>query len=142
MSRVQWDESLSIGIRVIDEQHQRWIQHLNEVASALESEEGAAHIVKTLGFLVDYTEYHFTTEEKHMAAHGYPEIEAHRAKHAELKRTLANLVQEFEEDGATQSLADAVDTLLGNWLVKHIREVDQAFGDFLQERDIVLEEGN
>lgn len=139
MCKVVWDESLSVGIELIDGQHQKWIGHLNDVSAALASQEGPSRIVKTLGFLSDYTEYHFSTEEKQMVAHAYPGLEAHRAKHAELKQTLANLVQDFEEDGATQVLATAVDTFLGNWLIRHIREVDQAFGAFLQEKGIALD---
>ena len=36
---------------------------------------------KTLGFLVDYTETHFSTEEKHMAANNYGGLDEHKAKH-------------------------------------------------------------
>ena len=37
MSRLVWDESLSVGVELIDQQHQKWIGHLSDVAGALES---------------------------------------------------------------------------------------------------------
>ena len=99
MDKLQWDDSLSVGIKLIDRQHKQWIDHFNHAADAVASQQGVLQINKTLGFLIDYTETHFATEEKHMAANNYAGIDDHKAKHDELRRTLADLVQDFEEDG-------------------------------------------
>lgn len=139
MKKMEWSDNLSIGVELIDEQHKTWIGHLNKVANALETAQGPAVIAMTLDFLSDYTGFHFSTEEKHMTANDYPGLDDHKAKHAELKATLNDLMHDFEEDGATKPLADAVNTFLGNWLIDHIRDVDQAFGAFLDEKGIVLD---
>ncbi len=139
MSRMKWDDTLSIGIGLIDQQHKTWIEKLNDVSDALTSSLGSGHIVQTLGFLCDYTAHHFSSEEKHMVAQSYPELEEHRAKHAELKTTLDNLLDDFNEEGATPRLAEAIDTFLANWLIRHIQDVDQRFGAFLKEKGIALE---
>jgi hemerythrin len=47
-------------------------------------------------------------------------------------------VQDFEEEGPTQILADAINTFLGNWLIMHIQQVDQKFGAFVKEKGIVI----
>lgn len=140
MAAMQWDESLSVGIDLVDEQHKQWIERINAVSAAIEHGQGPDEIQRTLEFLIDYTDLHFTTEEKHMRRHDYPGIELHRSKHEELKKTLGDLVADFEEEGATQVLAHAIDTFLGNWLAKHIREVDMQFGSFVKERGIVVAE--
>ena len=140
MEKLQWDPSLSVGIELIDRQHKQWIEHFNHAVDAVHAQQGVLHISKTLGFLIDYTETHFGTEEKHMAANNYAGMDAHKAKHDELRRTLADLVRDFEEDGVTHDLAHAIDTFLGNWLIKHIQEVDMKFGAFLKEEGIVLPE--
>jgi hemerythrin len=103
-----------------------------------QSGQGVSRIAATLDFLVEYTLFHFGTEEQSMTDHKYPELDAHKAKHQELTSTLKNLEQDFEEDGATQALATAVNTFMTNWLVQHIREVDLRFGAFLEERGITL----
>ena len=123
---------------LIDEQHKEWLERFNDVAAAIESHRGPEEIARILSFLLDYTEIHFSTEEKHMTANGYPELEQHRTRHQELRRTLDNLVEDFEEEGATHSLARAIDTFLGNWLVNHIREADQKLGAFLKDKGITL----
>jgi len=130
MKRIQWNESLSIGIKPIDNQHKKWIEHFNNAAEAIIAKQSQTQISKTLGFLMDYTEVHFSTEEKYMTDLGYPELQQHRAKHNELRTTLADLVKDFEDEGVTSRLADAIDSFLGNWLVQHIHRVDKKFAAF------------
>ena len=137
---MQWDESLSVGVELIDSQHKEWIKRLNDVSAAIQFGHGASRIAPILDFLVEYTQFHFGTEERCMTDHQYPELEVHKGKHQELLGTLKNLEQDFEEDGATQALATAINTFLTNWLVKHIQEVDQRFGAFLKGRGITVNE--
>lgn len=136
MVNIKWDGSLSVGVDLIDEQHQMWIQRFNELSSAVEQNLGIEKTMKTLDFLCDYTDFHFSTEEKHMVALDYPGLDFHKSQHEELKSTLANLVEDFKEDGSTEALANYLNTFLVNWLVKHIKDVDQKFGDFLTEKGI------
>lgn len=136
MQQLEWTESLSVGVDAIDAQHKIWIEHFNGVARAIDQGHGLKQIVQTLGFLVDYTETHFAIEEKYMIESGYPQFEAHKAKHDELRRTLDELVREFEEEGATHVLSQAIDNFLSNWLVKHIQEIDQQMAAYFREKGI------
>ena len=138
MGKMQWQDSLSVGIELIDNLHKQWIEHFNNAAQAVAFEKSQAQIAKTLGFLIDYTEVHFSTEEKHMSQNGYPGLQDHKAKHDELRSTLANLVRDYEEEGVSPKLSEAIDTFLGNWLIKHIQEVDMKFGAFVREKKIVI----
>jgi hemerythrin len=138
MTKLEWTDALSVGIDLVDLQHKQWIAHFNGAVDAIEANLGKDHIIRDLGFLVDYTATHFATEEKHMAANNYPAMAEHMAKHDELRHTLADLVRDFEEEGANQPLADAVETFLGNWLITHIQEVDMKFGAYLKEQGISL----
>ena len=138
MSKITWDESLSIGVELIDEQHKKWIEQINNVQAAIEARRGMPQVAGTLDFLVDYTQFHFSTEEKYMSQTGYSELENHRARHEELKSTLDELVEDFRQEGVTEKLSEAIGTFLGNWLRNHIRVVDQAFAAFLKEKRIQL----
>jgi len=138
MSKIKWDESLSVGVKLIDEQHKKWIEHLHDVQAAIETRRGMPQVANTLDFLVNYTQFHFSTEEKSMSETGYSELENHRAKHEELKSTLDDLVEDFRQEGVTEKLSEAIGTFLGNWLRNHIRVVDQAFAAFLKEKRIQL----
>ena len=134
MNKIAWNKDLTVGVDVIDEQHRQWIQRFNDVAAAIAAHQGPVQIGKTLEFLVDYTKLHFATEEKLMTEHAYPDLPVQRAQHMELTDTLEGLVRDFEEEGATQKLAEAFNVFLGNWLIKHIRELDLKFGAFLKTK--------
>jgi hemerythrin len=138
MVKIAWDDSLSVGIRLIDEQHKMLIQRLQALLHAIETYQSVNEIVKTLDFLIEYTNFHFSTEEKHMNETKYPGLKYHQTQHEEFKATLRNLTVDFEEDGATRALAESVNTFLMNWLVKHIKAVDVQFGTFLMEKDLTL----
>jgi len=138
MKKIEWDDGLSVGIDVIDGQHKRWIGHFNSVVDAIESRGGHAPVTSTLGFLIDYTDLHFATEERFMTATAYPEIAAQGAKHDELRVSVANLIADFEEEGDTPALEQAVDTFLGTWLIEHIRSTDQLFGAYITETGLIL----
>ncbi len=138
MSKIEWDDSLSVGVAAIDDQHKNWIECFNSAAEAVEAKHETAQVIKTLAFLVDYTEDHFSTEEKYMTENDYPGLAEHKEKHDELKKTLADLVRDFQEEGATRPLADGMDTFLGNWLANHIHEVDMKFSSFVREKGITI----
>ncbi len=138
MTTMEWNESLAVGIDLIDSQHKNWIERFNAVSAAIENMQGPQRIAEALTFLGDYTRFHFETEERYMTQYAYPELAQHQAKHEELKKTLADLEEEYEEEGATHILAESIDTFLSNWLVGHITDVDRKFGAFLQEKGIVL----
>ncbi len=136
MKEITWTNDLSVGIELIDEQHKMLIKHLNDLSQSLKSGKGPAKIATTLNFLIDYTNFHFTAEEKHMAANGYPELDDHKKMHEEFTTTLSNMEEDLEEEGATQLLADSIDTLLVKWLFMHIRTIDVSFGKFLKEKGV------
>ncbi|MGD9396772.1 MAG: bacteriohemerythrin [Candidatus Thorarchaeota archaeon] len=133
MTEIQWDDSLSVGVDLIDEQHKMLIQRIKDLSDAVNSSRGATEIGKTLGFMIDYTEFHFSTEEKHMYNLDYPGRDTHKQQHEEFKSTLNEMVMEFEEDGATAQLSEWVNNYLINWLVKHIKSVDTKLSEFLQD---------
>ena len=134
MTKVAWDKKLSIGIKLIDEQHKSLIKKLNDVSSAIENGLGEREITKTLEFLSEYADFHFSTEEKHMKENSYPGLAQQKMKHQEFMDTLSNLEQDFEEEGSTSALSDAINNFLFNWLTSHIQGLDQEFGDFLSEK--------
>ena len=140
MNEIKWTNDLSVGVELIDEQHKMLIQHLNNLAKAVKQQQGASEITDTLNFLIDYTGFHFSMEERNMKAHGYPEFESHKAKHEEFKTILADMEIQFRDDGPTTILAEAIDALLISWLLKHIRVVDVELGAFFKSNGITLTE--
>ncbi|MFW9850707.1 MAG: bacteriohemerythrin [Candidatus Thorarchaeota archaeon] len=134
MEKIEWDESLSVGISLIDEQHKELLDRLNGITDAVENHQGIDKILSTLSFLYEYTDVHFSTEEKYMREFDYPGKKLHMGQHVEFFDMLEKMRKDFEEEGATRALGESISTFLGNWLVTHIKGIDCKFGEFLQEQ--------
>ena len=139
MSKIEWDESLSIGVDLIDEQHKMLLQRLNDLSKAIEETHGEGGIVQTLDFLIDYTDFHFSDEEKCMDEHDYPGLENQKKQHEEFRVALKHMVEDYEYEGVTRALTTSVNVFLHNWLINHIKGVDHKLGEFLREKGAAAE---
>ncbi len=135
MAKIEWNDSLTIGIDVIDDQHKMLIQRLNELSAAVEMMRGETEIMRTIQFMIEYTDFHFSSEEEHMAEQNYLGLDFQQAQHAEFKNSLNRLLEDFEDEGITRGLTNSVNTFLGNWLIKHIKSLDLKFSQFLKDKD-------
>ncbi len=132
MKRFIWDDSFALGITRLDEQHKGWVERLNDLAAAIESNQGPRQISDTLNFMVRYSEFHFAAEEELMAAHNYPDIEKHVLEHKRFRGVLANLMMlQIGQADALQKLSDSVNNFQIAWFGGHIKMVDRKFAEFL-----------
>lgn len=134
MKKIEWDDSLSIGIETIDWQHKTLIERLQAVAEAIDMNQGEGTIAKTLDFLLDYAGFHFSEEEKLMTEHHYPGLDLQKQQHEEFRQDVNKLVDDFMTDGAAKDIANHIRDFLFIWLKKHIIEVDLQLGKFLAEK--------
>ncbi|MDA8362838.1 MAG: bacteriohemerythrin [Gammaproteobacteria bacterium] len=119
----QWDESLSVGINVIDAQHKRIVQYINELATARDNGDRAT-IGKVLDGMIDYTVTHFAFEESLMERAGYPILREHKMVHDNFTRRILNHKNQFEAGGdiGRQLFSD-----LQMWLTNHIKRDDKDY---------------
>ncbi len=80
MAYLHWSSDLDTGIDVIDKQHRRIVDYLNELNDANDNGDIQAtnHV---LSELVDYTMTHFAFEEELQEKAGYPFLKAHKRVH-------------------------------------------------------------
>ena len=135
MVNVEWSDGLSVGVELIDEQHKMLISRIDNLANALAEHKDATETMKVLDFLVEYADFHFKTEEKHMQEFNYPGYEKHKIEHEKFVSSVALLSEDLMEEGVTRALSTAVNMFLTNWLFMHIQQIDGAFGVFLKENN-------
>ncbi len=139
MQRFCWDNSYSVGVKSIDEQHKVWIERLNSLSAAIESHQGARQVSKTLDFMMDYVEFHFAAEESLMEAKCYPAFAQHKQEHQQFRATLMDLfVLELNEEDSVGRIADSINNFQVSWLKNHIQQTDRKLAAFLRERDAAL----
>lgn len=134
MSQFIWDTKYSLNITELDRQHQRLFALFNELFDAIQDGHGDDVVGKVLTGLVDYTVYHFETEEKLFRHHGYGDEAAHRAEHAKLAEQAKELVRRQQSGEAKVTLATL--KFLFDWLNNHILGSDKKFAPFLVERGV------
>ena len=102
----------------------------NELHEKLRKGESAAVLEQVLKALIDYTTYHFHTEEKLMAAVDYPRYRQHKAEHDGFLDTVLNLQGRFRRGDSF--VAESVLGVLKDWLFNHVQTVDKYLAVFLQ----------
>jgi hemerythrin len=132
---LRWTPDLSIGVELIDQQHQELFRRVNHLVVAGKAGAGRVGAASMLDFLEHYVEEHFNTEERWMRASAYPEYAAHKRQHDGFKRELAKLGDLFRAGGATVVLVIKLNRTACGWLLDHVRKSDMAFGRFLANRD-------
>jgi hemerythrin len=84
MEDIIWDSSWNIGHAEIDTQHQKWVEIFNRLHRAVFSQDDKVinEVQRvTLKEILDYTRYHFDSEEKLMKTTSYPDSYNHWRLH-------------------------------------------------------------
>lgn len=135
---IAWDASYATGVEAIDQQHQELFGRVSQLLEAMQAGRGRERVGEILGFLGEYVVEHFRLEEGLMARHAYPAAASHRAEHAELTATFAELRKRFEAEGPSPALAISLNNKIGGWLVRHVLATDKALGEFVARSRPVL----
>jgi hemerythrin len=135
MPLMTWNDKLSVGVTVIDQEHKKLVGMINELYDAVQSGHGKAALGKILDGLVDYTKTHFAHEEKFFADTGYPDSAAHKKQHDDLTKQVLD-VQAKYKSGATGTLSVEVLNFLKNWLINHIQGSDKKYAPHLRAKGI------
>jgi hemerythrin len=134
MPLLEWSAKYSVNVRELDWQHQQLFGMLNELYDAMQTGQGRAIVGDVLERLLNYTQYHFTSEEALFREHGYREDAAHRAEHAALSsRTLA--LQRRLEAGEIGVAAETL-RFMADWLKSHIVGTDMKYVEFLNAKGV------
>jgi len=132
MILVEMGGDLILGVKQIDEHHEKLVNILNRSYSSLMLHNHDKELETIIEELRDYTHYHFETERKLMADLGYPEAASHLQAHEQFTGAILEFQERFRKG---ESLV-AMDVLvfLKEWLVDHIQVTDRSFTRFLKEK--------
>jgi hemerythrin len=134
MSLITWSDHLTVGIEEIDQQHQKLVQLINGLHNHMLAGDASEIMNKVLDRVVEYTGFHFQTEEKLMQEYNFPASEAHKHEHNELVNTAVNLQQKLKAGNAHLTMETM--HFLQDWLQHHILGSDKKFADFLISKGV------
>jgi hemerythrin len=125
---VEWDESLSVGIGIIDDQHRKLIERVNAFADATESMD-SREIENTINYLTGYVIQHFGAEELIMIRNRYPRFKEHRDEHSSFVKQVFDVFSLLGERPMTKEEAVALRDTLVRWVTHHIRVTDHGISE-------------
>ena len=100
MSRIEWSDNYATGINVIDGQHKRIIDYINQLNDINVSRD-KGQLQQLLYNLFDYTLSHFAFEESLMEEAGYDGSSIHKNTHDAFRKKIQEMVK---DEGARSRL--------------------------------------
>lgn len=113
-----WNESLSVGIDIIDEHHHYLLDLINDLYEVVIHKCGAREVARLIKALDAYAKVHFRSEEMMMEHYKFEGLERQEQQHHAFEAK----IREFYEELHANPLVAQFDVLsyLRDWLVHHI----------------------
>lgn len=117
---ITWTEDLDTRIDVIDKQHRRIVDYINDLEVAHNSGDKES-VRRVLDDLIDYTMSHFAFEESLQEEAGYKYAKPHKKVHDLFVRRVNDYVERFK---LGEDVTDSLHQMLTSWLINHIKRDD------------------
>jgi len=119
---IPWDESLSVGIDIIDEHHRYLFDLINDLFEVVTGKRGAREVARVIKALDAYAKVHFRSEELMMKHYDFEGVDRQEHQHHAFEAK----INEFYEELYANPLVAQFDVLsyLRAWLVTHIKVED------------------
>jgi hemerythrin len=134
MALITWNDTYSVNIKKIDDQHKCLIELLNQLHDAMKSGKGNTALGPILTDLLNYTSFHFSTEEAYFQQYAYPDYARHKKEHDDLAQKAKGLQASHREGKLTVTIE--VMNFLKDWLTNHILSSDKKYSPFLNSKGI------
>jgi hemerythrin-like metal-binding protein/PAS domain S-box-containing protein len=131
---IKWGSLYSINLNLIDQQHKKWIDIINNFYKEFKKGAALQEIQKYFKELLDYSDYHFSFEEKYMVDFKYEDFEDHKQKHADFLQKIRSYQVEFEE--GKQDVAYRLMGFLRKWVRLHISEDDFSYSALFRKNGL------
>lgn len=132
MAIFEWDDSIALGIPIIDEQHKALFGWINTLDEAVKSGDASEAVGEVIWNLITYVTEHFSEEERLMLSCNYPGLAAHREEHDRFVSRLRETQVEFISG---QEISKNVLDFMVDWLVCHIKGTDQGYSRFIHKQE-------
>lgn len=117
---IKWTDDLNTGIDVIDKQHMRIVDYINDLENAHQKQDKET-IGRVLDDLVDYTLSHFAFEESLQEEAGYKYCKPHKKVHELFVLRVNEYLERFK---LGDDVTAEIHKLLSSWLINHIKRDD------------------
>ncbi|HMA64703.1 MAG TPA: bacteriohemerythrin [Chitinispirillaceae bacterium] len=134
MAFMEWNDSMSVGVQQIDNEHKKLVDLVNTLNDSMKNGKSKEALQIVFSELVDYTIEHFSNEELLMQKVNYSNITVHKREHDELTKKVRVLKDDFISGKMMVSIE--VRDFLKNWIVNHIQKTDKLYTKAMNDNAI------
>jgi hemerythrin len=127
MAFMIWTKELSVSVAVLDEDHKKMIDIINELHDGIIAGHKQEILASVLDQLADYTRFHFAREEEFFVQANYPDVSTHKMEHTSFIGRISNLQERFKTASIVMLDLELMN-FLRNWLLIHIQGSDMKYG--------------
>ena len=132
----EFSDNLVTGNEMIDSHHKELIDRINKLLESCEQSNEKAVAVRTLDYLSEYTDFHFSAEEQLQREIDYPGFAKHKEQHDAFKQTIKELEEMLEEEeGPSQAFVEKIQENVIRWFYTHIEGFDRSVAEYKNMRD-------
>ncbi|MCI8578095.1 MAG: bacteriohemerythrin [Lachnospiraceae bacterium] len=127
-NQLVWKDEFNIGVKIIDEEHQRLFKLINRLFSLVREEHKSARACQEgIKYFKAHAVKHFEDEETYMELIGYEDLETHRRVHKNFREdTLPALERELENSDYSHEAVIHFLAVCAGWLIGHTLTEDRA----------------
>ncbi len=122
---IEWQESYSVGVVQLDEQHKNLFQYSNDLEEGLKRRAVSKQTLEgALKFLGNYVKYHFSDEESCMHQYVCPIAGKNKLAHQHFIEQYHMFQGLITESGDNEGILKDIHRFLEDWLLEHICKID------------------
>jgi len=129
MPLMQWNETMSVGVDELDNQHRQLIDMINRTYEAIQRHD-EHKMTELINGMSAYAQLHFECEERYLEKYDFPHTESHKASHAKFNED----VMEFRQDMHERTNLSQIFVYLSRWLTSHIMYEDRQYKKYMPEK--------
>jgi len=127
MAYIDWQDSYSVKVKELDDDHKKLILSINTLHQALMEDRMRDAQKRTVDEMISYAADHFAAEEKYMLQFNFPGYQKHKKEHDQFAAKALDLQGRMDKAGLVLSLE--ILSFLKDWLQDHILVVDKEYAD-------------
>lgn len=128
MELLEWKPDIATQISEVDQQHSALFDLVNGMINATADDENDEYLKQGIEKLIDYTIFHFNTEEEILLKRKYPYLKQHQVEH----RLITDRILSFKGDLRRYNKLDIIELVafLQGWIKSHTASSDLEYAAY------------
>jgi hemerythrin len=133
MKTIEWQDSFTVGVKELDDQHRSLLNTINALLEDQRDTYDASKFSPALSSLIHYAYTHFATEERYLVQAHFPNLKQHVLEHIDFIMKTLSLALKVENSG-DESRRELLQ-YLKEWYSSHVLGTDRQYIPFLPSKE-------